>query len=265
MSRKEYYDVLGIPKESSEDQIKKAYRRQALKWHPDKNPNNRQEAEDKFKEIGEAYSVLSDTNKRTAYDKYGFEGFEGRSQPKTSRYRKKTYQNFFEDDDDDDFFADFNFNHFDFSDAERLFREFFNGRDPFADFMDDDDLFPSFGFSHRPKPKPEDSKARAKPQNSFNNFFNNDFPNIGNFNNDPFFTKNSNLSSTGKNYRSFKRSSTIGSTSGTSKSTQTITETCNGKTITKTVIQIKHPDGHIERHEETNEFPSDDFKKIKNK
>jgi hypothetical protein len=131
--------------------------------------------------------------------------------------------------------------------------------------MDDDDLFPSFGFSHRPKAKPEDSKAYTKPQNSFNNFFNNGFPNFGNFNNDPFFTKNSNLSSTGKNYRSFKRSSTIGSTSGTSKSTQTITETCNGKTITKTITQIKHPDGHIERHEETNEFPSDDYKKLKNK
>lgn len=69
---KDYYDILGIKKGASEDDIKKAYRKQALRFHPDKNksPN----AEDKFKEIAEAYDVLSDPNKKDIYDRFGEEG-----------------------------------------------------------------------------------------------------------------------------------------------------------------------------------------------
>ena len=67
---KDYYSILGINKGSSDDEIKKAYRKAAMKWHPDKNPNN-PEAESKFKEAAEAYEVLSDSNKRSNYDKYG--------------------------------------------------------------------------------------------------------------------------------------------------------------------------------------------------
>ncbi|MGH0135438.1 UNVERIFIED_CONTAM: hypothetical protein FKN15_008047 [Acipenser sinensis] len=66
---KDYYKVLGIPKGSSDDEIKKAYRKQALRYHPDKNKSA--DAEDKFKEIAEAYDVLSDPKKREVYDKYG--------------------------------------------------------------------------------------------------------------------------------------------------------------------------------------------------
>ena len=72
--KKCYYEVLNIAKTASLEDIKKAYRKLAVKWHPDKNPNNKQEAEEMFKEIGEAYEVLSDTQKREDYDKYGFEG-----------------------------------------------------------------------------------------------------------------------------------------------------------------------------------------------
>ena len=70
--KKDYYEVLGVPKDATEQQIRKAYHKLALKWHPDKNPDNRKEAEEKFKEIGEAYSVLSDPKKRNEYDNGGF-------------------------------------------------------------------------------------------------------------------------------------------------------------------------------------------------
>jgi len=69
-----YYTILGIQKTAQEGEIKKAYRKLALKWHPDKNPDNKKAAEEKFKEISEAYSVLIDPNKRVIYDKYGKEG-----------------------------------------------------------------------------------------------------------------------------------------------------------------------------------------------
>jgi curved DNA-binding protein len=66
----DYYQVLGVDKKAPADEIKKAYRKLALKWHPDKNPNNKG-AEDKFKKISEAYAVLSDTEKRQKYDQFG--------------------------------------------------------------------------------------------------------------------------------------------------------------------------------------------------
>lgn len=73
----EYYDTLGIKKTASDSEIKKAFRKLALKWHPDKNPNNKEEAEAKFKEVTEAYDVLKDKDKRALYDQYGKEGVDG--------------------------------------------------------------------------------------------------------------------------------------------------------------------------------------------
>ena len=69
----DYYTILGLQKNANDNDIKKAYRKLAMKYHPDKNPNDKQ-AEEKFKEISEAYSVLSDPEKRKIYDKYGKEG-----------------------------------------------------------------------------------------------------------------------------------------------------------------------------------------------
>ena len=69
-----YYDILQVPKNSTNEEIKKSYRKLAMKWHPDKNPENKEEAATKFQEIGEAYDVLNDLEKRAIYDQFGYEG-----------------------------------------------------------------------------------------------------------------------------------------------------------------------------------------------
>ncbi|RJF89718.1 molecular chaperone DnaJ [Oleomonas cavernae] len=76
MAKTDYYELLGVARGASGDEIKKAFRKMAMKWHPDKNPGDA-EAEKKFKEMNEAYSVLSDDEKRAAYDRYGHAAFEG--------------------------------------------------------------------------------------------------------------------------------------------------------------------------------------------
>ena len=75
MAKRDYYEVLGVNKNASDDEIKKAYRKLAKKYHPD--VNKAKDAEEKFKEINEAYEVLSDSNKKQIYDNYGFDGLEG--------------------------------------------------------------------------------------------------------------------------------------------------------------------------------------------
>jgi len=75
-SKRDYYEVLGIARGASDDEIKKAYRRLAIQYHPDRNPGDRQ-AEEKFKECNEAYQVLSDSDKRGQYDRFGHAAFQG--------------------------------------------------------------------------------------------------------------------------------------------------------------------------------------------
>ena len=76
MAKRDYYEVLGVDKSASAEDIKKAYRKMAIKYHPDKNPGDK-EAEEKFKEAAEAYSVLSDADKKARYDQFGHSGVEG--------------------------------------------------------------------------------------------------------------------------------------------------------------------------------------------
>ena len=73
---KEFYNILGVSENANEKEIKKAYRKLAVKWHPDKNPDNKEVAEEKFKKISNAYAILSDEEKRKIYDKYGEKGLE---------------------------------------------------------------------------------------------------------------------------------------------------------------------------------------------
>src|SRR5690554_1609160 len=76
MSKRDFYEVLGVERGASEAEVKKAYRRLAMKYHPDRNPDDK-DAEDKFKEATEAYEVLSDADKRAAYDQFGHDAVNG--------------------------------------------------------------------------------------------------------------------------------------------------------------------------------------------
>jgi len=76
MNKRDYYEVLGVSRNTDQDSVKKAYRKLAMKYHPDRNPDDK-EAEEKFKEVGEAYSVLTDQNKRAQYDRFGHVGPQG--------------------------------------------------------------------------------------------------------------------------------------------------------------------------------------------
>ena len=77
-TKADYYEILDIPRDAGADQVKSAYRKAALRWHPDRNPHNKHEAEEKFRQATEAYSVLSDPEKRALYDRFGHAGVSGR-------------------------------------------------------------------------------------------------------------------------------------------------------------------------------------------
>src|SRR5260370_30488809 len=77
MAKRDYYEVLGVERSANEEEIKKAYRKLAVKYHPDKNPGDKS-AEEKFKELGEAYEALNDPQTRAAYDQYGHAAFDPR-------------------------------------------------------------------------------------------------------------------------------------------------------------------------------------------
>lgn len=107
MAKRDYYEVLGVDKNASKDEIKKKYRALAVKYHPDRNPGNK-EAEDKFKEATEAYEVLSDDKKRQTYDQYGFAGLDGMG---SGGFDSRQFADF------DDLFGDFS-----------IFENLFGGR-----------------------------------------------------------------------------------------------------------------------------------------
>ncbi|KAL6092421.1 hypothetical protein STEG23_031779 [Scotinomys teguina] len=115
----DYYEVLGVQRYASPEDIKRAYRKVALKWHPDKNPENKEEAERKFKEVAEAYEVLSNGEKRNIYDKYGKEGLNGEGGSHL----------------DEEFECGFTFRK-----ADDIFKEIFGERDPFSFHVFDESL-----------------------------------------------------------------------------------------------------------------------------
>lgn len=93
MAKRDYYDILGIDRSASADEIKKAYRKLAMKYHPDKNPGDKA-AEDKFKDVSEAYEVLSDAKSRTAYDQFGHAGPGNPNGPQSGFYTQDPFAGF---------------------------------------------------------------------------------------------------------------------------------------------------------------------------
>lgn len=138
-AKRDYYDILGVLKSASADELKSAYRKQALTWHPDRNRSS--EAEQKFKELNEAYEVLSDSQKKAAYDQFGhaaftpgggpppggaagFGGFPGGGAARTGRYGPFTYTYTTRGDQGSPFGG------FDFTDPFEIFEQFFGGASP---------------------------------------------------------------------------------------------------------------------------------------
>lgn len=131
-AKSDYYDILGVTKSASAEEIKKAYRKQALEWHPDRHPQDKEVAERRFKEVNEAYQILSDSQKRSAYDQFGHDafspggmpggGFGGAGGPFTQggRYGPFTYT--YTQQGQGSPFAGF-----DFGDPFEIFEQFFGG------------------------------------------------------------------------------------------------------------------------------------------
>lgn len=132
-AKTDYYDILGISKSASADEIKKAYRKQALEWHPDRHKDDKEAAEKRFKEINEAYQILSDPQKKSTYDQFGHQaftpgggagggnpfagGFGGRTGPFTYTYTSG---------------GENPFGNVDFGDPFDIFESFFGGGSPFG-------------------------------------------------------------------------------------------------------------------------------------
>jgi len=136
-SKSDYYDILGVSKSASAEEIKKAYRKQALEWHPDRHKDDKETAEKRFKEINEAYQVLSDSQKKSAYDQFGHAAFapgggfgaQGAAGPfgqQTGHYGPFTYTYTTSGGDGGSPFAGF-----DFGDPFDIFESFFGGGSPF--------------------------------------------------------------------------------------------------------------------------------------
>ncbi|KAM7105413.1 dnaJ homolog subfamily B member 3-like [Molossus nigricans] len=206
----DYYEVLGVPRQASSDAIKKAYRKLALRWHPDKNPENKEEAERRFKQVAQAYEVLSDAKKRDVYDRHGEAGVEGRDVGGGPCEDPFEYV-------------------FTFRDPAEVFREFFGGRDPFSFDLFRDPLESIFGSRRSSR------GSRSRGSSSLFSTFS-DFPAFGGFSS--FDTGYNSFASLGNGGLSSFSSSCGSCGMGNFKSVSTSTEIINGKKITtKRVVE----------------------------
>ena len=229
MSDKNYYEVLGVKEDATSDEIKKAYRKLAIKWHPDKNPDNKKEAEEKFKCISEAYNVLSDPEKRKEYENYRNGNFQG----------------------------NFDMGNFDNFDPFEMFNSTF-GNNFFNDFFNDDDFFSNmnfgFGFNNNNHNREHKNKHKKRDKFGFDNFdnfgfddfgFNNingfsGFNNIGFENDDDFYFRNNDF----KNDKKNKKNKNYG------QSIKKTTSIINGKVITKIETIDENGNRKVETYEE---------------
>eukprot|EP00239_Pterosperma_sp_CCMP1384_P009056 CAMPEP_0197859620 /NCGR_PEP_ID=MMETSP1438-20131217/34338_1 /TAXON_ID=1461541 /ORGANISM="Pterosperma sp., Strain CCMP1384" /LENGTH=127 /DNA_ID=CAMNT_0043476177 /DNA_START=169 /DNA_END=549 /DNA_ORIENTATION=+ len=114
-SSDDFYKVLGVNKDASEQEIAKAYKKAAIKWHPDKNPQNKEKAEANFKKVSEAYEVLSSPEKRQTYDQFGKSGLDGAAGPGGGRGGAGMS----------------------YAQAQDIFEQLFGGADPFQMFFEE--------------------------------------------------------------------------------------------------------------------------------
>lgn len=232
MSTEEFdcYDVLGVERGANDDQIKKGYRKAALRWHPDKNPDKKEEAEIMFKKVAEAYQILSDPQQRVIYDQGGLEAVRGgpSAGPSGGRGRRGGRPAGFGDMDD----------------AFNLFQAFFGGRDPFADMGFGGDIFAEMGGGRPGRAGRSSMPARGHP------FGGSPFGSM--FDNDPFFSAGfGDLGGAGGG-GVFVSSSSTASHSGrggggiVGSSTTTTTRVVNGKRVTVTEKTVRKADGTVE-------------------
>ena len=240
---KGYYSLLGVPTDASPADIKKAYKSLAVKWHPDKNPQNPEAATEKFKQVAEAYEILGDEEKRREYD------LNGNFSESFSR-SSSGGQNRFHDHDEA------------IRRAHEMFNAFFSSSS-FGAFFDDDPFM-----NARPGGNNRNSNnTNSRSSRQYNDPFDSDFHSINRrnpfgssffsdpFSNDPFFS-NSGISRMGtdgggmsSSFSSSFSSSSFSSSGGggTSRSESTTTTvTPDGRRVTRREITIVHPDGRRE-------------------
>jgi len=207
----DYYAVLGTSRGASEDEIKKAYRKAALRWHPDKNPENRAHAEAMFKTVAEAYEVLSNPEKRSSYDRYGKDGPRGAGAG-----------------------AGFGAGRHDMSSAFNIFEQFFGGKDPFAEF---DEIFAEMHGGARRSGVPGARAGRGSGMGMGMG--------TGSMFNDDFFSSGFGGGGGSSMFTSFSSSSGAAG-GGMMTSTSTTTKIVNGKKVTITEKTVRKPDGTVE-------------------
>jgi len=226
-----YYKALGVARDAGSDEIKKTYRKLALKWHPDKNPDNPKEATEKFKQVSEAYAVLSDENKRREYDVTGSvsssEGGQRRAGRSSGGWGSAGGHTFHND--------------FTFQSANDIFNRFFGGRDPFDhlfQFDDDDDLF--FGGTNFGRSAV--TRSAMGPRHGINRS-STIFDRMMRSHNDVFDQMGRNQSATSFSTSGFGGGADMGSFTSVSEST---TIGPDGRRITKRTTTQTLPDGSVQ-------------------
>ena len=230
------YAILEVRRDATEAEIKRAYRKQAIKWHPDKNPGNSEEAEVRFKFIAEAYEILSDGEKRMTYDQYGIDAVREGANGGSGGFHRGA--------------GGFHVDPFE------LFRTFFGGNDPFSDPFFSDSGFGAFG-GRSP------AGFGAGPS-----MFGGGFGMGGG--GSPFDSMFQQMAGGGgpmggmsSNFTSMSSTMMGGGMGGggVSRSTSTSTVIQNGRRVTKTTTTIRHADGRVETStdEQVEEGGSDSF------
>eukprot|EP00906_Rhabdomonas_costata_P015290 RCo021995 len=219
MPRKDYYAVLGVSSTATEEEVKKAYRQLAIRWHPDKNPDNKEEAEAKFKEIAEAYEVLSDAQRRRAYDRGEDDGLDEESYASSRHFSHQ------------------------FRDPFELFNAFFGGGDPFADFFGGGLMG---GFFGAPRGRNRSGSSGRRARGGLDAMFSDSF--FGGFGS---FGDLDDFGGGGSGMTYFSSSSST----GPSRTVSTTTTIVNGKATTKKVTTVRGSDGVVT--ETVEEFAGD--------